>query len=363
MKRLIKEYQEYVNKMLLPHMQQKLGFNKPPIINFVEDEQNAKDVFGKTAFYDPTSMEITVFVSGRHPKDIMRSVAHEIVHHNQNCKGEFDKLSNIGEQGYAQSNPHLRTMEKQAYLLGNMIFRDWEDNYKKQRNITGMTESTLRQKIRSLIKESMEQMGGDSMASAVEVENVPTKEHYAGDECEPSDPSHIKYLEAMEKHNLQGYAAKRDDNGPAITEQVSLKDWRNNELNSLLLRKFKIVSPQVLSESLNEEKKPMKKDTEDVDNDGNTEEMVPAYLKKGSVKKKKSSGKVPPQLQKYVKSKQEKSEKKLDERELTSDEKKELKGLHKTRKSMLKSMIKQYGKEKGTQVFNAKLTKDVKEDK
>ena len=30
---------------------------------------------------------------------------------------------------------------------------------------------------------------------------------------------------------------------------------------------------------------------------------------------------------------------------------------------MLKSMIKQYGKEKGTQVFHAKLTKDVKEDK
>tara|TARA_Y100000592_G_C5277800_1_gene224865 strand:- start:65 stop:601 length:537 start_codon:yes stop_codon:yes gene_type:complete len=32
--------------------------------------------------------------------------------------------------GYAQKNPHLRNMEKEAYLKGNMCFRDWEDSYK-----------------------------------------------------------------------------------------------------------------------------------------------------------------------------------------------------------------------------------------
>jgi hypothetical protein len=33
-------------------------------------------------------------------------------------------------QGYAQGNKHLRKMEMEAYLKGNMLFRDWEDSKK-----------------------------------------------------------------------------------------------------------------------------------------------------------------------------------------------------------------------------------------
>jgi hypothetical protein len=85
---------------------------------------------GKTAHYDPTSSEITIYVDGRHPKDIMRSFSHELVHHNQNEKGMFKNTMGESGEGYAQSNPHLRKMEKEAYLKGNMCFRDWEDGYK-----------------------------------------------------------------------------------------------------------------------------------------------------------------------------------------------------------------------------------------
>jgi hypothetical protein len=31
---------------------------------------------------------------------------------------------------YAQNDTELRKAEKQAYLLGNMMFRDWEDGKK-----------------------------------------------------------------------------------------------------------------------------------------------------------------------------------------------------------------------------------------
>ena len=34
--------------------------------------------------------------------------------------------------GYAQKDPHLRKMESEAYLKGNMCFRDWEDQYKSK---------------------------------------------------------------------------------------------------------------------------------------------------------------------------------------------------------------------------------------
>jgi hypothetical protein len=78
-------------------------------------------------------MSITVFVDNRHPKDILRSLSHELVHHGQNCRGDLNSAG-AGEQGYAQKDPHLREMEREAYEVGNLCFRDWEDNYKQQTN-------------------------------------------------------------------------------------------------------------------------------------------------------------------------------------------------------------------------------------
>ena len=108
--------------------QDRFGFKKPPVLNLMSDKDNTSPL-GKTAHYDPSTMEIAIYVDGRHPKDIMRSFSHELVHHNQNENGMFDRMDNTGS-GYAQSSPHLRKMEKEAYLKGNMCFRDWEDGYK-----------------------------------------------------------------------------------------------------------------------------------------------------------------------------------------------------------------------------------------
>jgi len=114
---------------LFSFSQNRFGFEDSPVLNLISDESNTSPL-GKTAHYDPNSMEITIYVDGRHPKDIMRSFSHELVHHNQNLKGEFANI--VGQDGsnYAQTNPHLRKMEKEAYLKGNMCFRDWEDGYK-----------------------------------------------------------------------------------------------------------------------------------------------------------------------------------------------------------------------------------------
>ena len=84
----------------------------------------------KRLFYDPNANSITVFVDKRHPKDIMRSLSHELVHHTQNCAGKFDGGLEVGE-GYAQNDEHLREMEREAYEKGNLTFRDWEDQNKK----------------------------------------------------------------------------------------------------------------------------------------------------------------------------------------------------------------------------------------
>jgi len=113
----------------MPFAQKRMGFNKMPRIFLRDDPQNAQNPLGKTAYYDPNNMSVTLYVSGRHPKDVMRSLSHELVHHTQNCNGQFDHVGEMGE-GYAQNDKHLREMERQAYEQGNLVFRDWEDSIK-----------------------------------------------------------------------------------------------------------------------------------------------------------------------------------------------------------------------------------------
>tara|TARA_Y100000310_G_scaffold334749_1_gene415196 strand:- start:1419 stop:2327 length:909 start_codon:yes stop_codon:yes gene_type:complete len=121
-------------KNFMPFAQKRLGYDKPVNVQLVSDPENAKDPLGKTAYYDPNLMRITLFIDKRHAKDILRSLSHELVHHKQNCEG---KLSNIAaEEGYAQNDPHLREMEGEAYLHGSgFLLRDWEDNLKGDKQV------------------------------------------------------------------------------------------------------------------------------------------------------------------------------------------------------------------------------------
>jgi hypothetical protein len=108
-----------------------LKFNEDIKVNFVKNDQNSLNALGKTASYNPETREVNLYFVGRHPKDLMRSFSHELVHHAQNCRGDFNTVMNTNE-GYAQTDEHLREMEREAYECGNMIFRDWEDGMKKK---------------------------------------------------------------------------------------------------------------------------------------------------------------------------------------------------------------------------------------
>ena len=114
----------------MPFAQKRMGFNEPPRLFLKNDDKNANNPLGKTAHYDPSEKSVTLYITGRHPKDVMRSLSHELVHHTQNCRGEFDNSNEMGE-GYAQNDEHLREMEREAYEVGNMCFRDWEDSIKQ----------------------------------------------------------------------------------------------------------------------------------------------------------------------------------------------------------------------------------------
>ena len=139
------------------HFASKYGFDKHPTMVFDSDEENKAEILGKTAYYDPQNLEIHVFVDGRHSKDILRSIAHELIHHKQNLEGRLD-VGGYSGPGYYLENDKLKEVEHEAMLEGNATMREYEDT--------------------------------------------------------------VKYME---------------------TKNMSLKEWKNNELNGLLLKKFGIL--------------------------------------------------------------------------------------------------------------------------
>jgi len=121
-----------------------LGFDQPVSVYFADDHKNAQDPLGKTAHYDPDKMEIHILVTGRHLKDILRSISHELIHHVQNCKGELDDIQDTSA-GYAQRDDQMRGLEHRAYTVGNIMnFRDFEDKFKSEKPI--MNENNFKQK-------------------------------------------------------------------------------------------------------------------------------------------------------------------------------------------------------------------------
>ena len=103
-----------------------LGLNITPLprVEFVNDDlDNANNFFGRTAYYEPQYNRIVLYTLNRHPKDVMRSFAHEMIHHLQNRE---NRLGMIFTQN-TNEDAHLTSLEKEAYQKGNIIFRNWTD--------------------------------------------------------------------------------------------------------------------------------------------------------------------------------------------------------------------------------------------
>jgi hypothetical protein len=203
-------------RSFFPFAQKRMGFDRPPKLFLKQDGTNAKDVLGKTAQYNPQDMSITLFTMGRHPKDILRSLSHELVHHSQNCRGDFEG-GMASEDGYAQNDPHLREMEREAYEQGNLCFRDWEDSikYGGGEQTMALNERKLREAIRGALKKIMTEdfVSDSAQEEAAEGEQKGTKTYPGGE----SDDEETKE---------EGMKYTRDDDDDGMEEAVK---WGGNK--------------------------------------------------------------------------------------------------------------------------------------
>lgn len=116
---------------LYSYLAKHLQIKTTPKIVLTKNQQNSKNPFGMTGYYDAETKTIRLFISDRHDTDILRSFAHEVIHHWQNENGTLhpagEKDNTQTNDHYAQHDQNLRKREMEAYLFGNILFRDWQD--------------------------------------------------------------------------------------------------------------------------------------------------------------------------------------------------------------------------------------------
>ena len=142
-----------------PYAKNALGFEHPVRVIMRQDAENAEQSLGKTAYYDPENKLIVLYITNRHPKDILRSFSHELVHHAQNCRGDLDDMTT---QGHYAKDGKGREIEEEAYLQGNLNLRDYEDQLKfKGENQMNehyqIAKEDLRNIIASVVSEIMDE--------------------------------------------------------------------------------------------------------------------------------------------------------------------------------------------------------------
>lgn len=95
-----------------------LNLKKLPRIVWIIDDslQDKTPTFGK---FQHTNKVVYVDIRNRHPIDIMRTLAHELVHYNQWLLGKLDSKS--GETGSPEEN--------EAHAVAGVIMRNYNRTY------------------------------------------------------------------------------------------------------------------------------------------------------------------------------------------------------------------------------------------
>ena len=211
-------------KSFLPFARQKMGYDRSVAINFVSDPQNAQKTLGKTAFYDPNNDSISIYTDNRHPKDILRSLSHELVHHAQNCRGDFDKKPQMGED-YFQYDKYMQEMEREAYEKGNMTFRDWEEKHRKQLQEsiyyrTGDTKMNHKEwKNQAIFGRLMESFGYKTLNEGDMVDDSAKEEAAEAEEEAAETKPAVTALEEGEELD-EAHCGRREDDEEVMEEEL-----------------------------------------------------------------------------------------------------------------------------------------------
>lgn len=129
------QFEDIVQKFL-PFAKEFLKLKKLPEIHFVEKPSFAKRI---TAFGQISDNRIVIDVKDRQPMDILRTVAHELVHYSQHQKG-IKGLSSAGSP-----------TENQANKLAGSLMRKFGETHSKYFELSAVNEAKKRKKRKEML--------------------------------------------------------------------------------------------------------------------------------------------------------------------------------------------------------------------
>ena len=115
-------------------------------------------LFIRTGYYEPIEKRVVVFCKDRHPKDILRSICHELIHHVQNLEG---KDLNFTSNDDVKDNKRLEKIEAEAYLKGNIYFRKWTEYQHGKEMLQEARKKVVKNDEGKTVPEKCDKCGGD----------------------------------------------------------------------------------------------------------------------------------------------------------------------------------------------------------
>jgi hypothetical protein len=113
-------------KFMLKH-----GYTASPAPKVVlNNSEQDTDVLCYTGYFDPNKDAIVLFTRGRLMKDVLRTLAHELIHYKQRVDGVIDKSGYTSDK--VTEDKKLIKLEAEAYLKGNFALREWTETLQKK---------------------------------------------------------------------------------------------------------------------------------------------------------------------------------------------------------------------------------------
>ena len=127
---MIMKFYNYIES--IEEFARKSGLKIDPIpsISLNNDPQGRFDPFIQTANYGFQSNTITLFINGRHVKDILRSFCHELIHHVQYLEDPdkyLEAVNSTDDTSLVEDGSLIEELEADAYMRGNLLMRKWTE--------------------------------------------------------------------------------------------------------------------------------------------------------------------------------------------------------------------------------------------
>ena len=94
--------QQHVNDFM-NHAKEHLGVDQLPNVELINNKKMAQENASFGGYY-PGEKTIRVNIAGRHPADVLRTLAHEMVHYRQDMNGDLENVEMAGETGSTYEN-------------------------------------------------------------------------------------------------------------------------------------------------------------------------------------------------------------------------------------------------------------------